>query len=128
MARVLIVDDNEAVRYLARQLLNKDCEICGEARDGEEAVAQATALKPDVVLLDLAMPKMTGMEAAKAIAQNVGHVRMILWTVQEIDDALIEAAQRAGFQAVLKKSDGYLLTSVIDIVLHGGTVFSHNGE
>jgi len=126
MARVLIVDDNEAVRYLARHLLKKDCEICGEACDGEEGVVQANSLKPDVILLDLSMPKMNGMEAAEAISQNGGHAKLILWTVTEIDDALTQTAQRAGFQAVLKKSDAYLLTNVIDVVLHGGTVFSHN--
>ena len=71
-ARILLVDDHEIVREGIRTLITRsrpDWEICGEARDGEEALEAVRTLKPDVVILDITMPKMSGLEAAPRIAK-----------------------------------------------------------
>ena len=71
-ARILIVDDHEIVREGIRTLIVRsrpDWEICGEASDGEQAVKAIVALKPDVVVLDITMPKLSGLEAASQIAK-----------------------------------------------------------
>src|SRR4051812_16262034 len=70
-ARILIVDDHEAVRHGIRSLLasNSSWAVCGEAADGLEAIEKARLLHPDVILMDLAMPLMDGLEATKAIRE-----------------------------------------------------------
>jgi DNA-binding NarL/FixJ family response regulator len=124
MARVLIADDSEPMRVALRTALAKEgCEICGEVSDGREAVLEAARLSPDVIILDLSMPQMNGIEAAKVISKNKPDSKMILCTVYPINDSLVSMAQGAGFQAVLGKCQANLLPNVIDILLHGGTVF-----
>ena len=70
-ARILIADDHEIVREGVRTLIGRsgrEWEICGEASDGEEAIEAVGTLKPDVAILDITMPKMNGLEAARQIA------------------------------------------------------------
>jgi len=70
---ILIVDDHEAVRQRVRSLLSSrpDWLVCGEARDGVEAVEMAKSLRPDVVLMDISMPRMDGVEATRIIRREV---------------------------------------------------------
>ena len=67
--QVLLVDDNPVVRQIVRQILEKESaiKICGEAEDGMEALERAKSLQPDIVILDLSMPRMSGLEAAPRI-------------------------------------------------------------
>src|ERR1035437_766580 len=83
--RVLLVDDNSVVRSLVRQLceLEPDFEISGEAENGRDAVEKAENLKPDVIILDLSMPVMTGLDAAPLLRKLLPDTRVILFTVQE---------------------------------------------
>jgi YesN/AraC family two-component response regulator len=83
--RVLLVDDNSAVRSLVRQLfeLEPDFEIAGEADNGQDAVEKAENLKPDLIILDLAMPVMTGLDAATLLKQLLPDTLIILFTHQE---------------------------------------------
>jgi len=104
--RVLVVDDHALFRKGVAGLL-RDTEgftVVGEARDGREAVAKAQALTPDVVLMDVYMPGMDGLEAARRITQAVPSVRIVMLTVSEEDRNLFEAL-KAG-------AHGYLLKSV----------------
>ena len=104
--RVLVVDDHALFRKGVAGLL-RDAEgfiVVGEARDGREAVAKAQALKPDVVLMDVYMPGMDGLEAARRIGQAVPSVRIVMLTISEEDQNLFEAL-KAG-------AHGYLLKSV----------------
>jgi len=104
--RVLVVDDHALFRKGVAGLL-RDAEgfvVVGEARDGREAVAKAQALTPDVVLMDVYMPGMDGLEAARRIGQAVPSVRIVMLTVSEEDQNLFEAL-KAG-------AHGYLLKSV----------------
>jgi DNA-binding NarL/FixJ family response regulator len=103
--RVLVVDDHALFRKGVASLLG-DTEgftVVGEARDGREAVAKAQALTPDVVLMDIYMPGMDGLEAVRRIKQARPSVRIIMLTVSEEDQSLFEAL-KAGAHAYLLKS------------------------
>src|ERR1700674_189738 len=78
--RILIADDHEAVRRGLRSLLSSraDWSICGEAEDGLEAVEKAKALRPDVVLMDISMPRMDGVQATRIIRQEVPESEVIV--------------------------------------------------
>ena len=103
--RVLLVDDNSAVRSLVRQLfeLEPDFEISGEAENGRDAVEKAENLKPDVIILDLSMPVMTGLDAAPLIRKLLPDTRIILFTVQEGSE-VERLARAAGINAVVSKN------------------------
>jgi DNA-binding NarL/FixJ family response regulator len=103
--RVLLVDDNSVVRSLVRQLfeLEPDFEISGEAENGRDAVEKAETLKPDLIILDLSMPVMTGLHAAPLLRKLLPDVRIILFTVQE-GCGVERLASAAGIDAVVSKN------------------------
>jgi DNA-binding NarL/FixJ family response regulator len=107
MKRILIVDDNDYVRDVVRTFL-KDAagiEVCGEAIDGREAIEKATLLKADVVLLDLAMPSMNGVEAASILKKNLPGLRIIMFTMYS-ENIPKSTMSSIGVDAVLSKPDG----------------------
>ena len=83
--RILLVDDNGSVRSHIRGLLetHTSYEVCGEAHDGVDAIKKATELRPDLVLLDLAMPRMNGAEAASVLKNKMPKVRVIIFTMYD---------------------------------------------
>lgn len=100
---VLIVDDNEAVRGAVRAILESNgLEVCGEASDGIEAVEKATELQPDVVILDVKMPKMNGIEAATILKRRLPTTRILLMSLYQIGPAVVSAS---GATAVFEKPD-----------------------
>lgn len=103
--RILIVDDNAIVRSYLRRLFESraDFEISGEADNGREAVEKAEELKPDLIILDLVMPVMTGLEAAPLLKQLLPDTPIILFTQQEGSEVEL-LAQAAGIDAVVSKS------------------------
>src|SRR2546423_1382147 len=103
---ILIADDHAAVRRSIRALLESHAQwsVCGEAADGEEAVERAAALRPDVVLLDVSMPKMNGLEAARQIRRSVPTAQFLVLTMHG-SDQLPEEARRAGAREIVMKSD-----------------------
>ena len=105
--RILIADDGDAVRQIIRAFLEArtDFEVCGEAADGLEVINKAKELKPDLVLLDLAMPLMNGVEAASVLNGLMPKVRIVLYTMY--DDAVGKSlASAVGVSAVVSKPDG----------------------
>src|SRR5260370_40282157 len=78
--RILIVDDHEVVRRGLRSLLSSrpEWEICGEAADGRAAVEQANSLRPDVILMDVSMPDMSGTQAAKIIHKELAETQVVI--------------------------------------------------
>jgi DNA-binding NarL/FixJ family response regulator len=102
--RVLIADDHTLFREGVRALLDSvpDIHVAGEAATGTEVVAQAVALQPDVILMDIQMPDMNGIEATRRIVHTSPHVGVIVLTMFEDDDSVF-AAMRAGAHGYLLK-------------------------
>ncbi len=126
-ARILLVDDHEIVREGIRTLITRsrpDWEICGEARDGEEALEAVRTLKPDVVILDITMPKMSGLEAAPRIARLGLGCRVLMFTMHDSDRLSSEVRQAQAQGLVLKSQAARDLIRAVDRLLDGGTFFS----
>ena len=102
--RVLVADDQSLVRAGFRKILEGDpeIEVAGEAADGEEAVALARKLDPDVVLMDIRMPKLDGLEATRLLAGDGGRSRVLVLTTFGLDEYVFEAL-RAGASGFLLK-------------------------
>ncbi len=104
--RVLIADDHAIVRKGLRALLatERDIHVVGEARDGMEAVAQAHACRPDVILMDLVMPKLDGIEATRQITAQLPSVRILVLTSFAADDKVFPAIKGGALGYLLKDS------------------------
>jgi DNA-binding NarL/FixJ family response regulator len=125
--RVLVADDHPVFRRGMRAILGADTgtELVGEATDGEEAVARALELKPDVILMDLNMPNTTGIEATRRILERDPDVAVLMLTMFEDDDSVL-AAMRAGAHGyVLKGADGAQTLRAIHAVADGEAIFGH---
>jgi CheY-like chemotaxis protein len=103
--RILIADDSAPVRHGLRQLIesNPNWEICGEAADGAEAVELAKKLEPDLVVLDLSMPIMNGLQAAERIGRLLPNIPMLLCTMYSTAD-LTQHAKNTGISGLVWKS------------------------
>lgn len=106
MLRILIADDHEVARSGIRALLESHAgwEVCGEAKDGREAIEFATTLKPDVILLDIGMPNLNGLEAARQILATSPDVAILILTMHD-SDQMVREVLRAGARGFLLKSD-----------------------
>ena len=103
---VLIVDDNEIIRRGLRELFTAepDFDMCGEAENGREAIEKAQELHPDLIVLDLSMPVMNGIDAARVLRKLVPTLPLIIFS--EHSDVLSEAeARSAGVSALVSKSE-----------------------
>jgi DNA-binding NarL/FixJ family response regulator len=103
---ILIADDNDVVRRAVCEVFTResDFEVCGEAHDGYEAIEKAQRLHPDLIILDLSMPGMNGLEAARALRDLVPPVPIILFTLYD-DGFVEESARSAGVAEVVSKSE-----------------------
>jgi DNA-binding NarL/FixJ family response regulator len=104
--RVLVVDDCQEMRERVRQALERaGLTVVGEAGDGAEALVQAAARRPDVVLMDLHMPRMDGVQATRALRRQQPQTRVVLWS-GESDEHLASALRHSGADAGLLKGVG----------------------
>ncbi len=123
--RILIADDHALFREGLCALLNSipDAEVVGEAATGEEAVSRAAQLQPDVMLMDIQMPGINGIEATRRIARDSPYIGVIVMTMFEDDDSVF-AAMRAGARGyVLKGADQEEILKVIRAVAAGEAHF-----
>jgi two-component system response regulator NreC len=102
---ILIVDDSAPLRHALRSWIERDENwlICGEAENGRVAVEKVKELRPDVVILDLEMPVMNGLEAGREIALFAPHITMVMFTMHS-SEQLVKAAHAAGIREVVSKS------------------------
>jgi DNA-binding NarL/FixJ family response regulator len=125
-ARILLVDDHEVLREGLRSLLAKsrpEWEICGEATDGEQAIQLVQELKPDLVILDITMPRMSGLEASSRMRKMGLNIPHLIFTTHH-SDRLDTEVRKAGAQGyVLKSQAARNLVQAIDTILAGGTFF-----
>jgi DNA-binding NarL/FixJ family response regulator len=123
--RILVADDHTLFRSGLRALFGSvpDTEVAGEAADGEEAVAKAAELEPDVVLMDIQMPGINGIEATRRIVESTPGVGVVVVTMFKDDDSVF-AAMRAGARGyVLKGADQDEILRVIRAVAGGEALF-----
>ena len=132
--RVLIADDHAVVRRGIRSLImtQPDWQVCGEAVNGRDAVAQATQLQPDVVVMDIAMPELNGLEATRQIAAALPRTEVLILTMDNSEEVARQVL-RAGARGFVLKSDAdsslisavealrrhkpFLTTHVADLIL-----------
>jgi DNA-binding NarL/FixJ family response regulator len=112
-ARILIADDNEMVRRSLKTILSEhaDWAVCGEAKDGREAIDMPVQLKPDLILLDVAMPILNGLHACVEILKSMPLVPVVLYTLYKTDQMELEG-KKAGARRVISKSEN------ADVLIH----------
>ena len=112
---ILLADDHEVVRHGVRMLIEKEAgwEVCGEAGDGRTAVALAEKLAPDVVVLDIGMPELNGLDAARQIKRALPKTEVLIFTGEE-SEQLIHDVFAAGARSYILKSDigGHLVAAI----------------
>ena len=125
---VLIVDDHDVVRQgLGRMLAHAhNIEVVAQAADGQEAVDLSDNLKPDVILMDLQMPRMDGLEATKKILAQNKETRVIILTVLEKIDYLQQAVAAGASGYLIKSTSSQELVRVIELVSTGGSHFNQS--
>lgn len=124
--RILIADDHEIVLEGIRTLIAKsrrDWEICGEARNGKDAVALVKRLQPDVAVLDITMPGMSGLDAATEIANSGKNCRILIFTMHESDRLNVDVREAGAHGYVLKSQAARDLIRAIDSLIRGKTFF-----
>lgn len=121
MVRILIADDHEVVRYALRNVieLQRGWEVVAEASNGKDAISMAVETKPDVAILDYAMPLINGVEATRNIRARLPNTEVLIFTVHD-DDALIQKCLIAGARGYLLKSDmeSALLSAIEFLAVH----------
>jgi DNA-binding NarL/FixJ family response regulator len=112
--RILIVDDCETTRRILRVIArSRDWTVCGEAESGRSGIREFQRVKPDVVLIDLAMPDINGIETAKRMSVLNPSVALILFTVLNAE-GLEEAAQDAGISSIVSKAQAWDLIGAVE--------------
>lgn len=123
--RILIADDDSTIRMLLRRLLEgrSNWRVCSEAVNGVEAVEKVERFAPDVAILDLGMPIMNGVQAAREISKAHPRLPMLLISVQEVSRQLAEAARDAGFRGAVTKSRGHEIVEAVEALLNNELFF-----
>ena len=122
--RILVADDQEAIRKRVCSILlsRSTFQVCGEAENGKEVVEKTKELNPDVIILDITMPVMNGLDAARMI-RKVSTAPIVILSVHK-SKQLMEEAQKIGARGYVAKADaGHDLLRAVDTVLENGTFF-----
>lgn len=124
LIRVLIAEDHAVVREGTRQILASDSgiEVVGEAEDGQRALELAAALKPDVLVLDLRLPKVTGIEVARRIQTQAPETRILVLSAYDDDDYVFAAMEAGAAGYLLKTAHGEEVVSAIHSIARGEVV------
>jgi two-component system NarL family response regulator len=122
--KVLIVDDHRVVREGLSAILKskENIQVLGEAQDGQEAVEKARSLLPDVILMDVSMPKMTGVEATRIIKREFPHIGIIALTMYEEQQYIFDLVRAGATGYLLKDSDSDQIVKAIQSVYRGDSL------
>jgi DNA-binding NarL/FixJ family response regulator len=128
--RLLVADDHEVVRKGLRAMLEAQpgWEVTAEAADGREAVAKTKELKPDVSVLDLSMPLLNGLEAARHIRKSASETKVLILTVHDADPVIQEVLDAGAQGYVLKSDAGRDLVAAVEAVSRNKTFFTPKVE
>src|SRR5437660_1721664 len=124
--RILVADDHELVRRGLCGLLKSHAgwDVCAEAVDGREAVHKVNQLKPDVVILDIGMPNLNGLTAARQISRNDPHQKILILTFDD-SEQIVQGVLQAGARGFVLKSDAARdLVAAVEAVEHKGSVLA----
>lgn len=126
MIRVVIADDQPLVRTGLRMILSSeaDIEVVGEAADGSEAITVCAETKPDVVLMDVRMPEVDGIEATRRIGLQQDPPRVLVLTTFDLDDVVYDALRAGASGFLLKDAPEERLNAAIRVVADGGSMFA----
>ena len=126
MIRVLLADDQALVRHGFGMILRaeEDVEVVGEAGDGAEAVSLAAQLEPDVVLMDVRMPTLDGIEATRRIVAGVDSPRVLVLTTFDNDEIVVGALRAGASGFLLKDAPSEQLVAAIKVIAAGGSLFA----
>jgi DNA-binding NarL/FixJ family response regulator len=119
--RVLLADDHQMLADALKGVLEPKFEVVGTVRDGRELVEATAKLKPEVVVVDVAMPRLNGLDAARQIKQNMPEVKLIFMTMNEDPELVGETFRAGGSGFLLKQAAAFELTAAIDKVVKGGS-------
>jgi DNA-binding NarL/FixJ family response regulator len=124
--RIFIADDHPVFRYGLRTLLQAEAsfEVVGEAATGHEVVAQAETLRPDVILMDLNMPELNGIEATRRIQTATPQCKVLVLTMFDDDESVFAAMQAGALGYILKGAEGDEMVHAIHAVSRGEAIFS----
>jgi DNA-binding NarL/FixJ family response regulator len=124
--RVVLADDQPLVRTGLRMILSAqpDLEVAGEAVDGEDAVRLCAELAPDVVLMDVRMPRLDGIEATRMITADDDPPRVLVLTTFDLDEVVYDALRAGASGFLLKDAPEERLTTAIRVVADGGSLFA----
>ena len=127
---VLVADDQRLVRSGFRMILrgDPDIDVVGEAGDGEEAVALARELKPDVVMMDVRMPRLDGIAATRLLLQEEDAPRVLVLTTFDLDEYVYGALRAGASGFLLKDAPEEQLAAAIRVAADGGALFSAGGD
>ncbi len=126
MIRVVLADDQPLVRTGLRMILaaESDIEVVGEVADGRQAIAACTELTPDVVLMDVRMPEVDGIEATRVVTRLVDPPRVLVLTTFDLDEIVYDALRAGASGFLLKDAPEERLTTAIRVVAEGGSLFA----
>jgi len=119
MPRVLIADDHTLIAEAFKKLLESSCDVVGTVTDGRALLVAARDLRPEVIVLDVAMPLLNGLDAARSIRKMDPSIKLVFVTVSEDPDIAAEAFRAGGSAYLLKRSAGAELLTAIHEVLKG---------
>jgi two-component system response regulator NreC len=119
--RILLADDHTILRAGLKMMLNAqpDMDVVGEAQDGRQAIQEAQRLQPDIVLMDITMPDMNGIEATRQIKRNIPNVRVLILTMHEHDEYVFQALRAGASGYMLKEAADTELITALHVVQSG---------
>lgn len=124
--RILVVDDSELMRRCLRKLLEQEADwsVCSEAANGREAIEKAQQSAPDVIVLDLQMPEMNGLDAAREIRRRSPDIPILMVTLH-MSPQLEHQARKVGIRGACDKNDVGCVVEAVETLLHNGTYYRH---